>query len=275
MHDTLRFWLDRGVDGFRMDVVHCIGKDPALPDVAAELAGVPMALQHDDPRTHALVRDLRGVLEDYDGERMMVGEVVLLSTAQVARYYGRGDGLHLAFNFLPLFAPWQERAWRERIVEIEDTLGPQGAWPTWVLSNHDNARHRTRYGSERARVPPRCSCSRCAGTPFLYAGEELGLEDAQVTGRRARGPRRARRLPGADPMGGASRSRLGRSHAVVAVAAGCVEPERRGAARRRRIDPPSVPAALGRAPCVARAPSRHVDAGRGAARRPRLSPRVR
>ncbi len=181
MHDTLRFWLDRGVDGFRMDVVHCIGKDPALPDVAPELAGIPMALQHDDARTHALVRGIRGVLEEYDGERMMVGEVVLFSTAQVARYYGRGDGLHLAFNFLPLFAPWEERAWRERIVEIEDTLGPRGAWPTWVLSNHDNARHRTRYGSERRARAAAVLLLTLRGTPFLYAGEELGLEDAQVT----------------------------------------------------------------------------------------------
>ncbi len=180
MHDTLRFWLDRGVDGFRMDVIHCIGKDPALPSLPPELASIPMAVQHDDPRTHALVREIRRVLESYPGERVMIGEVVLFSTAQVARYYGRGDGLHLAFNFLPLYAPWEARAWRDRIHEVEATLGGQGAWPTWVLSNHDNARHRTRYGSEvRARAAAVMLLT-LRGTPFLYAGEELGLEDAHV-----------------------------------------------------------------------------------------------
>jgi len=180
MHDTLRFWLDRGVDGFRMDVVHCIGKDPALPDLPPGLASIPVAAQHDDPRTLALLRGLRAVLEGYPGERVMIGEVVLFSTAQVARYYGHGDGLHLAFNFLPLYAPWEEGAWRARIAEVEATLGAQGAWPTWVLSNHDNARHRTRYGSEMRARAAAVLLLTLRGTPFLYAGEELGLEDAQV-----------------------------------------------------------------------------------------------
>jgi len=180
MHDTLRFWLDRGVDGFRMDVIHCIGKDPALPDLPDGMAALPAAVQHDDPRTHALVRDIRRVLEEYPGERVMVGEVVLFSTAQVARYYGAGDGLHLAFNFLPLYAPWEAAAWKERIAEIVGTLDPLDAWPTWVLSNHDNARHRTRYGSEARARAAAVLLLTLRGTPFLYAGEELGLEDAQV-----------------------------------------------------------------------------------------------
>jgi alpha-glucosidase len=180
MHDTLRFWLDRGVDGFRMDVIHCIGKDPALPDLPDGMAALPVAVQHDDPRTHALVRDIRRVLEEYPGDRVMVGEVVLFSTAQVARYYGAGDGLHLAFNFLPLYAPWEAAAWKERIAEIVGTLDPLEAWPTWVLSNHDNARHRTRFGSEARARAAAVLVLTLRGTPFLYAGEELGLEDAQV-----------------------------------------------------------------------------------------------
>ena len=180
MHDTLRFWLDRGVDGFRMDVIHCIGKDPALPDLPENLARIPACALNDDPRTHPLLRGIRGVLEAYPGERVMVGEVYLLDTARVARYYGQGDELHLSFNFPPLYAPWEAKAWRERIAETLALLAPRDAWPTWVLSNHDNPRHRTRYGSEpRARAAAVLLLG-LRGTPFLYAGEELGLEDAGI-----------------------------------------------------------------------------------------------
>jgi alpha-glucosidase len=185
MHDTLRFWLDRGGDGFRMDVIHCIGKDPALPDAPAEVAAIPWCALNDHPETHALLRDIRGVLEGYEGERVMVGEVYLLDTAQVASYYGTGDELHLSFNFPPLYAPWEAGAWRERIDQTERELRPRDAWPTWVLSNHDNPRHRTRYGSEARARAAAVLLLTLRGTPFLYAGEELGLEDAVVAeGRR-------------------------------------------------------------------------------------------
>lgn len=180
MHDTLRFWLDRGVDGFRMDVIHAIGKDPALPDAPADRVKLPWCVQNDHPSTHTLLRGIRGVLEEYDGDRVMVGEVFLLDTARVASYYGGGDELHLAFNFPPLFAAWEAGAWRECIERTERELAPHHAWPTWVLSNHDVSRHRTRYGSEaRARVAALLLLS-LRGTPFLYAGEELGLENAVV-----------------------------------------------------------------------------------------------
>ncbi len=180
MHDSLRFWLDRGVDGFRMDVIHCIGKDPALDDHPDAVAKIPACALNDDPLTHSLLRDIRAVLEEYPGERAMVGEVYLLSTDAVATYYGDGDELHLAFNFPPLYAAWEAGAWREHIERTEAALGDRNAWPTWVLSNHDNPRHRTRYGSEaRARAAAVLLLS-LRGTPFLYAGEEFGLEDAVI-----------------------------------------------------------------------------------------------
>jgi alpha-glucosidase len=180
MHATLRFWLERGVDGFRVDVVNCLGKDPAFPDLAAERARIPACALVDEPRTHALIRGIRRVLEEYPDERVMVGEVALPWTDRVATYYGQGDELHLAFNFPPLYAPWDAAAWRERVADAATQLDPRGAWPTWVLSNHDNRRHRTRYGSEaRARAAALLLLT-LRGTPFLYAGEELGLEDAVI-----------------------------------------------------------------------------------------------
>jgi alpha-glucosidase len=186
MHDTLRFWLDRGVDGFRADVIHGIGKDPALPD-DTELAGIPRSGTNDDPRTHVLLRDLRRLLDSYDGDRMMVGEVYLLDTKLVAQYYGAGDELHLAFNFPPLYLPWRAAFWRKAIELCEDVIVPVG-WPTWVLSNHDNVRHRTRYGSQARARAAAVLLLTLRGTPFLYAGEELGLEDAEVPASRVVDP---------------------------------------------------------------------------------------
>jgi alpha-glucosidase len=196
MHDVLRFWLDRGVDGFRADVVHAIGKDPLLPDDPPEVAGLPHAVLNDVDQTHERLRAVRRLLDGYPGDRVIVGEVYLLETARVARYYGRGDELHLAFNFPPLLAPWDADAWRECIRAVEAELGHRDAWPTWVLANHDNARPRTRFdraaataGEDPATRARRSEARvRAAavtllalrGTPFLYQGEELGLEDAEV-----------------------------------------------------------------------------------------------
>ncbi len=188
MHATLRFWLDRGVDGFRIDVVHALGKDPALPDNPPELAGFSMSLLNDQASTHAIVRGIRRVLEEYPGERVIVGEVFLLSTALVAKYYGHGDGLHLAFNFPPLFAAWDAAAWRAQLASVVAELDPRDAWPTWVLSNHDVVRQRSRYGSEARARAAAVLLLTLRGTPFLYAGEELGLADALIPPERVRDP---------------------------------------------------------------------------------------
>jgi alpha-glucosidase len=180
MHDTLRFWLDRDVDGFRMDVVHELGKGSALPDEPVGTTMLERTLLHDFPRTHELLRDIRTVLDSYPGDRTSVGEVYILSTARVAEYYGDNDELHLAFNFPPLHAQWDADVWRRRIERVVEEFDPRDAWPTWVLSNHDNRRHRTRYGSEARARAAAVLLLTLRGTPFLYAGEELGLEDAIV-----------------------------------------------------------------------------------------------
>ena len=128
------------------------------------------------------------MLDAYPGERVMVGEVGVPWTEIVARYYGHGDELHLAFNFPPLFAPWDAVAWRAQVERAAAELDPRGAWPTWVLSNHDNRRHRTRYGSEARARAAAVLLLGLRGTPFLYAGEELGLEDAVVPAARVLDP---------------------------------------------------------------------------------------
>jgi alpha-glucosidase len=204
MHDVLRFWLDRGVDGIRADVVHCIGKDPTLPDEPPELVGVPRSGTNDEPVTHERLRGLRKLLDGYPGDRMMVGEVFLFSPAAVASYYGDDDELHLAFNFKPLFTPWWYRPWMTAITETMTAMEARRAWPTWVLSNHDNPRTRSRYDEGAARrgegpeVRARRSERRARaatvllltlrGTPFLYQGDELGLEDAVIPEDRAVDP---------------------------------------------------------------------------------------
>jgi alpha-glucosidase len=184
MEDVLRFWMERGVDGFRVDVAHGLGKDPALPDLPSELRALPAASVNDDPATHPILAGLRSVVDAWPSPpaRMMVGEVYLPTTAQVSRYYGTPayPELHLSFNFPPLFAPWDAAAWKACIDEVTARLDPAGAWPTWVLSNHDQPRHGTRYGSEAVARAAAVLLLTLRGTPFLYAGEELGLADAVV-----------------------------------------------------------------------------------------------
>jgi alpha-glucosidase len=181
MHRVLRFWLDRGVDGFRIDVAHCVGKDEAFADQPRCLAGEPLADFNDQPYSHEVLRGVRALVDSYPGDRVIVGEVNIRLPEAVVRYYGAGDELHLSFNFPPLDAPWDANAFREVVDDVETQFHEAHVWPTWVLSNHDNERQRTRYGGSlrRARAAAVLLLT-LRGTPFLYQGEELGLEDAVV-----------------------------------------------------------------------------------------------
>jgi alpha-glucosidase len=181
MHGVMRFWLDRGVDGFRIDVVHAIGRDPAFPDDDPPWSEIPHCASNEHPSTHDHIRGMRRLADGYEGDRVLIGETALPGTHWVAPYYGDGDELHLAFNFAATRAPWADAAWRKRIARIEELLDPLDAWPTWVLSNHDIPRHRTRHGGSEARARALAVVLLTQrGTPFLYAGEELGLEDAVI-----------------------------------------------------------------------------------------------
>lgn len=191
MHDTLRFWLDRGVDGFRADVVHLIGKDPTLADDPAEYVGLPHVVLNDVPAVHPLLRRIRELLDSYPREPMMIGEVYLLDVDAVVDYLGDDDELHLSFNFAPLSLGWDAGPWRGAVQATEAAFGRVSGWPTWVLSNHDVRRHRTRFatwpngdvdatGSEERARAAAVLLTTLRGTPFLYQGEELGLLDAEV-----------------------------------------------------------------------------------------------
>ena len=176
MLDTLRFWLDRGTDGFRADVVHLIGKDPALPDLPKY--GTPIA-RIDEPATHDHLRRIRALLDSYPQHPMIVGEVNLYQPGQVLKYYGDDDELNLTFNFRPIRTPWDPAAFRERITEVHDELGTDH-WPVWVLNNHDQPRLRTRVERDARARAAAVLLLGLRGTPYLYAGEELGLPDAHI-----------------------------------------------------------------------------------------------
>ena len=180
MHHTLRFWLDRGVDGFRSDVVNLIGKGTDVDDLSEELAAVPL-LATDRPRGHELLRRIRSLLDSYPQRPMMVGEVYLLSAGESASYVGTPDRpeLHLSFDFRAVHVRWDAAQIHRTIAAIQNDFS-EPRWPTWVLSNHDQPRHRSRYGSDaHARAAAVLSLT-MRGTPFLYAGEELGLTDGEV-----------------------------------------------------------------------------------------------
>ncbi|SCK19203.1 alpha-amylase family glycosyl hydrolase [Streptomyces sp. WMMB 322] len=189
--EVMRFWLNRGVDGFRVDVPHRILKDPDLRDNPPELAGMRRAAQApagtrprnlDHPGIHDVMRGLRRVL-DACPDRMMVGEVGITDPRQLATYSGDGDELHLAFNFAFWSQPWSADRFRQTVAVAESTT-PSHAWPTYALSNHDLPRAATRYnhaghGPARMRLAAMMLLA-LRGTPFLYYGEEIGMTDAFV-----------------------------------------------------------------------------------------------
>ncbi len=181
MADTLRFWLDRGIDGFRMDVIHLVGKDPDLPNDPDDLLFVGHVPLNDVPVTHDYLRELRRVLEEYPDDRMSVGEVYLLDPEAVATYYGDQDELDLSFNFLSLLTPWRAEAWRDLITRTENAHLNVDAWPTWVLSNHDNQRVASRLGGDPVKIRSSAILLlTLRGTPFMYQGEELGLLNGEI-----------------------------------------------------------------------------------------------
>ncbi len=194
--EILRFWLDRGVDGFRIDVAHGLVKDPTLPDAPdrPELpAGLylPSGPQWDQPGVHDVYRAWRRVLEEYPGERMAIGEAWVADRAAMARYV-RADELHQVFDFAFLQASWKAADLRGAVTRSLDAVGLVGASATWVLNNHDVARTVTRFGGgpvglRRARAAALLMLA-LPGSAYLYQGEELGLADVDLPAEALRDP---------------------------------------------------------------------------------------
>jgi alpha-glucosidase len=178
--EILRFWLDRGVDGFRIDVAHGLAKDASLADEPEPFPVVRTASSSewrtaiDQPEVHDIYRDWRRLVNGYDGDRVLVGEVVFSDQQRVAPYL-RPDELQLAFNFSFVFAPWDARALR---ASIDESLA---ALPivTWVLENHDVPRIATRFGAREARAAALLLLA-LPGPVFLYQGQELGLPEVDL-----------------------------------------------------------------------------------------------
>jgi alpha-glucosidase len=174
MHGVLRFWLDRGVDGFRLDAISSIAKDPLLRD-----NGGPARRHDEDWETiHERLRGIRRVVDEYP-DRMIVGEVLPLDVDRVIAYTTGGDQLHLAHNFVFVEQPWDAARFRASIDAFD-----AAPWPAWFLCNHDYPRTATRF-DQHAQGPARARAVALLlyalrGTPFLYQGEELGLPDADV-----------------------------------------------------------------------------------------------
>ena len=204
MLDAMRFWLDKGVDGFRVDVMWHMIKDehfrdnPLNPDYRE---GMPTydqqipAFSVDQPEVHEVVARMREVVDGYD-ERLLIGEIYL-PIPQLVSYYGREDrpGAHLPFNFQLITLPWKARRIAAAIDQYEGEL-PDGAWPNWVLGNHDKSRIASRVGQKQARVAAMLLLT-LRGTPTLYYGDEIGMHDVEIPPEKVQDPT-ALRNPGLD-----------------------------------------------------------------------------
>ena len=205
MYDAMRFWLAKGVDGFRVDVLWHLIKDAALRDNPKNPSWNPEqplyesllpAYTTDQPEVHEIVHQMRAVMDSYDApghERVMIGEIYLPVERLVAYYGPGGKGAHLPFNFQLIALPWSAHAISYAIDEYEGAL-PEGAWPNWVLGNHDRSRIATRIGPEQACVAAVLLLT-LRGTPTLYYGDELGMMDVDVPIERMQDPQGTRQSP--------------------------------------------------------------------------------
>lgn len=205
MLDVIRFWLDRGVDGVRMDVIFCTLKHPDLPDnPPAQGASIMRRMAGFDSQEHLYdfnwpadlpkrMADLRAVLDEYP-DRAGIGETYLLDPKLLAPYYGEnGRGLHLPFNFTLLHVPWEAASFRQAIERYYAAL-PPGAWPNFVLGSHDEHRLASRYGPANARTAAMLLLT-LWGTPTWYYGDELGMQDVPIPPEKEQDPH-GLRVPG-------------------------------------------------------------------------------
>lgn len=165
---VMRFWFDRGVDGFRIDVAHGLVKE----DDSVESTEPPW----DQPGVHDIYRDWRRIADSYDPPRVFCAEAWVETLEREAAYV-RPDELHTAFNFHFLKAGWDATHVREVVDRAIATTTSVGAPATWVLSNHDVVRHTTRLGGRDRGLAMTLFMLALPGSAYLYQGEELGLEE--------------------------------------------------------------------------------------------------
>lgn len=194
----LRFWFDRGVAGFRIDVCHAVVKDKELRDnPPAEPGDHPYVFRFgqrkvynaERPEAHDIFRRWRAIAEEYDPPRLLLGETYVLDVTRLRPFYGDGDELQLAFNFVFLHSPFTADGLRAIVDAAEEAL-PEPAWPVWAISTHDLPRVVDRWCDgwvERARVAVLVLLT-LRGTPVLYYGDELGMADVPVPPEQRRDP---------------------------------------------------------------------------------------
>jgi alpha-glucosidase len=202
----LRFWFDRGVAGFRIDVANAIVKDRALRDnlpvteddhPRVRALGQRQVFNMHRPEVHEVLRRWRAVAQSYAPPRILVGETWTFDLEGLSAYYGASeDELHLAFNFPFALADLEPKALRTVVEETEAQLGLRG-WPVWTASNHDIGRLATRWcdGDERKIRVSLLLLLTLRGTPFLYAGDEIGLPDGVLARAELRDPVGIRHWP--------------------------------------------------------------------------------
>ena len=203
MYDVMRFWFDRGVDGFRIDVLWHMLKAADFPDNPPNPAYRPgMGEMHrllqlhstDQPEVHRIAAEMREIADSYgakgQGERVLIGEIYLPVDRLMHYYGGERPGVHLPFNFQLIDAPWEARSLATLITNYEAAL-PPGGWPNWVLGNHDRPRVATKHGQAQARVAAVLLLT-LRGTPTLYYGDELGLSDVVIESSQVQDPRELR-----------------------------------------------------------------------------------
>ncbi|WP_247876891.1 alpha-amylase family glycosyl hydrolase [Azospirillum brasilense] len=195
MLDALRVWLDRGVDGFRVDAIHHLIKDaqfrdnPPNPGWREGMSPVRRLIRlHtvDQPEVHDAITAMRRVADGYGPDRLLIGEAYL-PIDQLMAYYGADlTGFQLPFNFHLLSTPWEAKALAALIRTYEAAL-PPGGWPNWVLGNHDRSRVASRLGQGQARVAAMLLLT-LRGTPTLYQGDEIGMTDVAIPPDRVQDP---------------------------------------------------------------------------------------
>jgi alpha-glucosidase len=255
IYEVMRYWLRRGVDGFRVDVIWHLIKDaefrdnPLNPDFRDGRPPHEKFLPRfstDQPEVHDVIAEMRRVTDEFKG-RVLIGEIYLPLQRLVA-YYGKDlAGAQMPFNFSLLSAPWHARPVENIIAEYERAL-PPGAWPNWVLGNHDRPRIASRVGQQQARAAAMLLLT-LRGTPTLYYGDEIAMQQVAIAPDQVRSLREERsgdrrrpgRLPDSHAVGRLALCRLLECEALASARRRFSTPKRRQSHSRRELHSLALP----------------------------------